>query len=1082
MLCIFVLGWTDLVYSQAPTGIILGTVTDSSGAVIPGATVVVTNKATGNARTLTANAEGLFSAPALQPGDYEVRSEMEGFRTLVREAQVLAGSNTTVDMSMSLGATREVVTVEAATAQVNYESHSVQGVIERQNIQELPINGRSFLSLAAIEPGVAVTPGTPAQFNSLVSVSTLGGGGYTRITMDGGIINDEWEGTGSVGMNFSQEVVQEFQMSSVNFDVTSGIGSGGQVNIVTRSGSNDFHGSGYFFFRDHNMAAYPGLKRDLKNPDPFFVRRNPGFWVGGPILRDKLFFFSNFEYMNQTQVYTINQDLPSLSGLSGAFLSPYHNKLLTERFDYRLSSKHSLFLRYSHDGNLTWGPYGGTQPEPSSWSTNKNWSDQSMMGLTSTITPFLVNSFRFQYHYWQSAPELTTSAQCPGNCPGLGLPSLVSMIGSSSFYGGMNDNSPQPRQARVYEFGDDLSWQKGAHRLRFGADVERIVTKNLWQFCTYGCLSLYSPEQTVALSAGRAAIGSPGNCPVLFCVPGTITTTADLLALPVSNTSASIYSGIDVGFGNFPGPYERDKSKNNTRPQFYVGDTWKVTPNLTLNAGLRYEFETGLWYSNLPMPALLAPIVGKNNLHPTRNNYLDFAPQFGFAWSLGKDKKTVIRGGAGMFWDSEPLWHHFRAASSLGPLGDGRSTLTASALTNIFPNIVNLSTGAPLPIGAALPLNTLTNMTLAQFNQIYSQQIPLLTQELAPTPQKSGPFTVAGIDVAKSGVELHTPDFPLMRSYQTSIGIQRDMGHDMVLTADWARRQFENVDLGELDLNRSARPSGPVIPTCTAAQKNGVVGIPGENCSLGTITFWVPQGRTVYDALLVKLQKRMSHRFQATASFAWQKQVTVVAPTLNLDNYFGTYGANLATFNLNTAILGDLPWGFKLSINNSIISRPPVQPLLAGLDILGTGATTYLSAVAPGLSYNCFNSGCGKADLTKAVNDFNATYAGKKDARGTTIPSYAVPQDYQFGDPRFNTDVRLTKEFVYRERYKLQVFGEFFNVFNIANLVSYSFNLDRLNPDPNKQSFTFGQPTGRFGQVFGSGGPRAIQVGARFNF
>jgi hypothetical protein len=116
------------------------------------------------------------------------------------------------------------------------------------------------------------------------------------------------------------------------------------------------------------------------------------------------------------------------------------------------------------------------------------------------------------------------------------------------------------------------------------------------------------------------------------------------------------------------------------------------------------------------------------------------------------------------------------------------------------------------------------------------------------------------------------------------------------------------------------------------------------------------------------------------------------------------------------------------------------------------------------------------------VNDFNATYAGKKDARGTTIPSYAVPQDYQFGDPRFNTDVRLTKEFVYRERYKLQVFGEFFNVFNIANLVSYSFNLDRLNPDPTKQSFTFGQPTGRFGQVFGSGGPRAIQVGARFNF
>ncbi|HYL39093.1 MAG TPA: carboxypeptidase regulatory-like domain-containing protein [Bryobacteraceae bacterium] len=1078
MFFVFLLGWTCFtIYAQAPTGTILGTVTDSSGAVIPGAAVTITNKATSIVRNLTANAEGLYSAPALPPGQYEVRTEMEGFRTLVREAQVLAGSSTTVDMSMSLGATREVVTVEAATAQVNYESHTIAGVVERQNIQELPINGRSFLSLAAIEPGVAVNPGTPAQFNSLVSVTTLGGGGYTRLTMDGGIINDEWEGTGSTSMNFSQEIVQEFQMSTVNFDITSGIGTGGQVNIVTRSGSNDFHGSGYFFFRDHNMAAYPGLKRDRRNPDPFFVRRNPGFWVGGPILKDKLFFFSNFEYMNQTQVYTINQDLPSLSGLSGAFLSPYHNKLLTERFDYRISSKHSLFARYSHDGNLTWGPYGGSQPEPSSWSTNRNWSDQSIMGITSTISPTMVNAFRFQYHYWASAPELTTAAQCPAsNCPGLGLPSLVSMIGSASFYGGMNDNSPQPRQARVYEFGDDFSWQKGSHRIRFGVDFERIVTKNLWQFCSLGCLSVYSPESTLANALpGLVAQYLPN-------LPSKISTTADLLELPVSNASASIYSGVDVGFGNFPGLYEFDQGKGNNRPKFYVADTWKVTPNLTLNGALGYEFETNLWFSNLPMPAYLAPIVGANNVHPPPVNYLDFAPQFGFAWSLGKDKRTVIRGGAGLFWDSEPTWHHFRADSSLGPLGDGRSTLTASSLTNTFPNIVNLSTGKPVNVGDPLPLLSLTNMTLGQFIQIYNQQIPLLSQQLAPTPPKSGPFSVSGIDVAKQGVELHFPNFPLMRSYQTSIGMQRDLGHDMVVTADWARRQFENVDLGELDLNRFARPSGPVIPVCTASQRNGVVGIPGQECSIGTITFWVPQGRSVYDALLVKLQKRMSYRFQAIVSYALQKQVTVNAPTLNLDNYFATYGPNLATHNLNTAILADLPWGFKLSINNSIISRSPVIPFLPGLDILGVGATTYLSAVAPGLGYNCFAAGCGKSDLTKAVDSFNATYAGKKDARGTTIPQYAVPSDYQFGDPRFDTDARVTKEFAYRERYKLQVFGEFFNAFNIANLVGYSFNLDRKNPDPNKQNFSFGQPTGRFGQVFGSGGPRAIQVGARISF
>src|SRR6267154_356600 len=150
-------------FGQAPTGSISGTVTDPSGAVIPNATVTVTNKADAAARTLTANAEGLFSAPALPSGEYEVRAEVGGFKTTVREAQVVAGGVTTVDMAMSVGQATDVVNVEAAAAQINYESHTVAGIIARQSIQELPINGRSFLSLATLEPGVTTTPGVPAQ-------------------------------------------------------------------------------------------------------------------------------------------------------------------------------------------------------------------------------------------------------------------------------------------------------------------------------------------------------------------------------------------------------------------------------------------------------------------------------------------------------------------------------------------------------------------------------------------------------------------------------------------------------------------------------------------------------------------------------------------------------------------------------------------------------------------------------------------------------------------------------------------------------------------------------------------------------
>ena len=765
MACLLFLGLLPGVFAQAPTGVISGTVTDQSGAVIPNATVTVTESGTGTVRSLTTNSAGLYSAPALLAGEYQVRSEAPGFRTLVRNAAVTAGNTTTVDMQMALGQANDVVTVEGQAAAINLETHTVAGTIARNTIQELPINGRSFLNLATLQPGVTVTTGVPAQFNSLINVQVLGNGSnqqgaYVRMTIDGGIINDEWEGSGSTSLNVSQEVVQEFQMSSVNFDVSSGIGAGGQVNIVTRSGGNDFHGGGYFFFRDHNMAAFPGLRRPTDrlafNPNcqdlmsagchaaqnPFFVRRNPGFLLGGPIKKDKLFFFFNYEYTNQVQAYPLAQDLPSLSGLSNTPLSPYHSTYITTRFDYNASARNSLFARFSHDGNLGFGPYGGAQPLQSSWSSNNNWSDQYAIGVTSLLTPNVVNEVRGFYHWWRSLVEIASASQCAAPCLGGGLPSLVTggsggsgMVGSSTFYGGASDNSPQPRQERSYEITETLTWQKGAHRLKFGFDYERIHTNNDWEFCSFGCLGVYSPESTLSLA-------NPGLlAQYLPNLPRAVGSTADLLALPVFNTATSIYSGIDVGHGNFPGPYQRDLYNHNDRPRFYAADVWKVTPNLTLNGALNYEFETGLWYS-LPYPSLLAPIVG-NNLNAPPVNYHQFAPQIGFAYALGKNKKTVIRGGGGMFWDSEPLWHHFRAGASLGPLGNGRQTLPATALTNIFPNIVNLANGQPLPMGAALPLNTLTNMTLGQFIQIYNQQIPQLTQLFAPTPPACVKFPAA---------------------------------------------------------------------------------------------------------------------------------------------------------------------------------------------------------------------------------------------------------------------------------------------------------------------------------------------------
>jgi hypothetical protein len=575
-----------------------------------------------------------------------------------------------------------------------------------------------------------------------------------------------------------------------------------------------------------------------------------------------------------------------------------------------------------------------------------------------------------------------------------------------------------------------------------------------------------------------------------------ITNDSQVLNLPIYNTPSSIFNGVGVGNDSTPGPYNRAANAPESQYRLYAQDTWKIRPNLTLNYGLGWNAQTGWYGVGLSFPSYLAPIYGSNNLGPTANNLREFQPMFGFAWSPFKNNKTVIRGGGGIYWDSTPGYYKLREGPVLGPLGDGRSTLSASSFTNIFPGIVNISLGlAPIPVGAQLPLSQLTNMTVGQFVQIVNQQLPAIQAQLAPTNvQTSGAYSVAGIDVAKTGVEIYSPDhFPLARSYQTSLGIQRELGHDMVLTADWARRQGENVSLGEVDVNHyslytSGVPS-PVIPACTGTQAS----IVGYECSTGGITQWMDQGRAVYEGLLVKVQKRLSHRYTFTASYALQKES---ADTTWYDevHWMSGYGPVLNHQNLNISGVGYLPWGFQLSINSSIISRFPVEPEIGAYPLPGVDLSGSNQAL-PGLAFDCLNSGCGKAQLAAAVASYNTTYAGTKAANGSTFPDLVLPPNYALSSPVLSQDLRLTKTFTYKEHYKLMIMGEMFNAFNISNLTVTSTTLDPANTalpgysisngvvTPGVgQTYSFGQASSRVGQTFGSGGPRAVQVGARFTF
>src|SRR5262249_39202679 len=284
--------------AQNPTGSIRGTVTDEQGAVIPRASITVTSKATGDVRKATSTDDGTYGVENLLPGDYDLRIEGSGFSTVTQTLTVQVGNATSGNVTLRVGAANVVVDVVSEAPIIDRTDYKIDGVVTRQKIDALPLNGRNFLQLALLEPGVSVSVSNPGSANNLFNVSVGGAdSALTRLTVDGGSILDPV--TGGAAQNFSTETIQEFQISTFNFDLSTGITSVGSVNIVSRTGTNQYHGAGFLFFRDHSIAAVPTLIRLPGNSDPFFRRYQYGGSFGGPLKKDRAWFFGNLERLDQ---------------------------------------------------------------------------------------------------------------------------------------------------------------------------------------------------------------------------------------------------------------------------------------------------------------------------------------------------------------------------------------------------------------------------------------------------------------------------------------------------------------------------------------------------------------------------------------------------------------------------------------------------------------------------------------------------------------------------------------------------------------------------------------------------------------
>jgi hypothetical protein len=296
------------------------------------------------------------------------------------------------------------------------------------------------------------------------------------------------------------------------------------------------------------------------------------------------------------------------------------------------------------------------------------------------------------------------------------------------------------------------------------------------------------------------------------------------------------------------------------------------------------------------------------------------------------------------------------------------------------------------------------------------------------------------------------------------------------VSADFAYRHFDHLGLGQLDLNHFNSARGPVIPRClNDAQRND----PHAICSTGPINVQTNAGRATYKGLLMRAEKRFSRGFQLLGSWAYSSNTGINASSngtgngFNLDDWLSNRGPLSidVTHIMNLASVVQLPWRLRLGLNFSYASAPPFSAFVGGIDLNGDGTRDDL---LPGTTVNAFNRSLERADLERLVAQFNQTYAGSIDGQGVEIRRLALPERYWFGDNFHSLDLRVSREFVFAERWRLALIGEVFNLYNAANLSGHSGDLTSV-------AF-FGQPTSRFTQVFGSGGPRAFQFGARVSF
>ncbi len=1020
-------------HAQATTGELTGRIVDTGGAVLPGVTVTVRNEDTGFTQTAITNAAGEYAFGLLPPGRYTVSAELASFKRAIRQDVVVGlGTRQTLGMSLEIGNLEESVVVTGEAPLIETTRSDLGGVVTPREITNLPLLNRTFANLAVIMPEARPAGNFDPTKTRTGNVAMNGGDGrQLDVNVDGGDNKDNV--VGSLLQNFAYESIQEFQVLQHRWTAESGRAVGGVVNVITKSGTNTLRGSAFGTYRDQDLAAKDFFqKRGAAKQG--FERWEYGGSAGGPIRRDKLFFFGAVERFDEPKGVTpVRADAVSqLAFIPGGrpvstIPTPYDDTLFTAKVDHRLSDNQSMFYRMSVQKNTSANDQitSPATTDLSGGSSNVNDVYGFVLNHTFNVGGNRLNQFVF--HYQDFKNEI------------LGITDEPVMLFAGGFRTGPAPNTPQQTTSRKYQFRNDFSWNRGDHAFKTGTNYIFTQLGGYFYFGAFGYqLTWFDAPATIATNTARYPQG--------FATPGAV-------------SNISYFAG------------EASHAQDFHQLALYAQDDWRVNSKLTLNLGLRWDANIGLLtdqannrtlnlLSQLDDPRARAITQDQARLTRTTPSWKEFQPRLGFAYDPHGDGLSVVRGGYGIFYDQIFQNLTIFSLSQSGP------EIYSQILNQTNSNVGVGEAAAfrfgvdPLPAPPAFNFSELPRGSFGRIND----------------PDMTDP---------------HVHKFSI--GYQRTFARNWSVSSDYVHTRGYNEGRVQVINPQIRSVCDPAFPgSTPGDPRCVAGASTRYFDAAFVAAGLGAgrlsqINMIGTTNESKFDSWTTTVRGRiaraqMSLSYVLANSRAWGGQPTASYSgngiAISPDDQFRASEWGPTRLDERHRVVGsgviDLPMGFQISPILQFATARPYTPVV-GFDINGDGQTNIVDRLCQGTDLMAVFAVRGEAAAIRALNPNGCTPTQVNSQRKGFVVSADGSIEERSGN-FFNTDLRITKGFGIG-RTTVKVYTDLFNVFNTENL---SFTL-RPEQSAATAASAFLQPVSLYGPGFGAavGRPFTASFGAR---